>query len=51
MNSIFINFGTFFDINKNATDKYISYWINNLFGFVISKKIISDTMLHTLLSY
>ena len=28
MNSIFINFGTFFDINKNATDKYISYWIS-----------------------
>ena len=42
MNSTFVNFGNFYDINKYATEKYVSYWINNLFGFIVSKKIISD---------
>jgi hypothetical protein len=45
MNSSFMNFGNFFDINKYATEKFLSYWINNLIGFIVSKKIINEVAL------
>ncbi len=48
MNSSFINFGNFFDINKYATEKYLSYWINNLMGFIVSKRIINEITLDVL---
>lgn len=48
MNSSFINFGNFFDINKYATDKYLSYWINNLIGFIVSKKIVNEVTMELL---
>jgi hypothetical protein len=50
MNSSFINFGNFYDINKYATEKYVSYWINNLLGFIVSKKILTDTALEKVVS-
>lgn len=45
MNSSFINFGNFYDINKYATEKYVSYWINNFLGFIVSKKILTEVAL------
>lgn len=50
MNSIFVNFGNFYDINKYATEKYVSYWINNLLGFITSKKILTDVALERLIN-
>ena len=50
MNSSFTNFGNFFDINKYATEKYLSYWINNLIGFVVSKRILNDVTLDLLVN-